>query len=115
MLANNKDELATILKGEMKVLGLRTQENAKFLAFFECIQKEAESLGKVFFLDFGQCDGTMFRGIEIDRLFGWLVPKEKADAFNRLFLNDNIAEEWDAFGTWVIPEKDGAKLSIKFQ
>lgn len=97
------------------MLGLRTRENAEFLKFFEHVQKEAESLGKVFFLDFGQCDGTMFRGIEIDRLFGWLVPKDKADVFNRLFLNDNIAEEWDAYGTWVIPEEAGDKLSIKFQ
>ncbi len=95
--------------------GLRTQESIKFLEFFECVQKEAENLGKVFFLDFGQCDGTTFQGMETDRLFGWLVPKEKAEEFNRLFLNDNIAEEWDAFGAWVIPEITDGKLTIKFQ
>lgn len=95
--------------------GLRTQENAEFLKFFECVQKEAEKLGKVFFLDFGQCDDTAFQGMETDRLFGWLVPTEKAEEFNRLFLNDNIAEEWDAFGAWAIPEIKDGKLNIKFQ
>lgn len=97
------------------MLGLRTQENVKFLEFFECVQIEAENLGKVFFLDFGQCDSTTFQGMETDRLFGWLVPKEKAEEFNRLFLSDNIVEEWDAFGAWAIPEIADGKLNIKFQ
>lgn len=95
--------------------GLRTQENVEFLNFFGCVQKEAEKLSKVFFLDFGQCDGTAFQGMETDRLFGWLVPTEKAEEFNRLFLNDNIAKEWDAFGAWAIPEITDGKLTIKFQ
>lgn len=59
------------------MLGLRTQENNEFIKFFELVQAEANKLNKVFFLDFGQCEDVQFNGMEVDSLYGWLIPKKK--------------------------------------
>lgn len=69
--------------------GLRTQENNKFLKFFKLVQEEATKIGSVFFLDCGQ--GNVFSNdqIECEGLFGWLIPKEKAEAFEPFFLNNS--------------------------
>ena len=54
--------------------GLRTQENNEFIKFFKLVQDEVKKLNKVFFLDFGQCNDILFSGMEVDSLFGWLIP-----------------------------------------
>ena len=77
--------------------GLRTRENEKFMRFFALVQKEAEKLGKVFFLDFGQCDDIQFKDMEVDTLFGWLIPKENANDFEKVFLNGEILKPWDQY------------------
>lgn len=95
--------------------GLRTRENEKFMRFFELVQKEAEKLGKVFFLDFGQCDDIQFKDMEVDTLFGWLIPKENANDFEKVFLNGEILKPWDQYCSWVIPEIVGENIDIQFE
>lgn len=69
--------------------GLRKQENQKFNNFFGLVQQEATKKGRIFFCDCGQ--GKVFENnnFECEDLCGWLIPQEKADEFEKLFLNDS--------------------------
>lgn len=96
------------------MLGLRTQESDKFINFFSIVQSEANKMGKVFFMDFGQCDDIAFEDMEIDRLFGWLVPENENKIFEKLFITDKVSEKWDKYCTWVTPEIVDGKLKIRF-
>lgn len=97
------------------MLGLRTQENNEFIKFFEIVQNEAEKLNKVFFLDFGQCDDILFKGMEVDSLFGWLIPNEVVEEFNEDFIKDVNLSKWDEYNSWVIPDIRDNKLNIVFE
>lgn len=95
--------------------GLRTQENEKFMRYFALVQEEAGRIGKVFFLDFGQCDDIRYQDMEMDTLFGWLIPEENAATFEKLFLDGSIPESWNSDCCWVIPKMTGEKLEILFE
>ena len=69
--------------------GLRKQENQKFNKFFELVQREACKKGKVFFCDCGQGDVFENDTIECEDLCGWLIPQEKVNEFEKLFLKDS--------------------------
>lgn len=97
------------------MLGLRTQENNEFIKFFEIVQNEAEKLNKVFFLNFGQCDDIPFKGMEVDSLFGWLIPNEDVEKFNVEFIKETNLSKWDEYSTWVIPNIIGDKLDVVFE
>ena len=78
--------------------GLRTLENDKFNKFFELVQKEAKKQDSVFFLDCG--GGNLFENasFECEDLFGWLIPQEKVNEFENLFLNQSSKQhEFDDF------------------
>ena len=97
------------------MLGLRTQENNEFIKFFEIVQNEAEKLNKVFFLDFGQCDDIPFKGMQVDSLFGWLIPNEDVEKFNAEFIKEINLSKWDEYNSWVIPDIRDNKLNIVFE
>lgn len=97
------------------MLGLRTQENNEFIKFFKLVQDEAKKLNKVFFLDFGQCDDIPFSGMEVDSLFGWLIPKEKVEEFNSKFMKEINLSKWDEYCAWVIPDIRDDNLDIVFK
>ncbi|MEB3429710.1 hypothetical protein VLK81_06740 [Citroniella saccharovorans] len=97
------------------MLGLRTQENNEFIKFFELVQAEANKLNKVFFLDFGQCEDVQFNGMEVDSLYGWLIPKEEVETFNKEFINKINLSKWNDYCAWVIPNIINEKLNIVFE
>lgn len=97
------------------MLGLRTQESNEFIKFFKLVQDEAKKLNKVFFLDFGQCDDIPFNGMEVDSLFGWLIPNEDVEKFNAEFIKETSLSKWDEYSSWVIPNIEGDKLNIVFE
>lgn len=97
------------------MLGLRTQENNKFIKFFKLVQDEAGKSNKVFFLDFGECEGIDFMDMEVDSLFGWLIPKEMVDKFKEKFEKEKDLSGWDEYCVWVIPEIKENKLNIVFE
>ena len=97
------------------MLGLRTQENSEFIKFFKLVQDEAKKLNKVFFLDFGQCDDIEFKGMEVDSLFGWLIPDEDVEKFNTEFIKKSNLSKWDEYFTWAIPRIIDNKLNIVFE
>ncbi|UHR03308.1 hypothetical protein LV469_03170 [Peptoniphilus sp. GNH] len=97
------------------MLGLRTQENNEFIKFFESVQDEANKLNKVFFLDFGQCEDISFNGMEVDSLYGWLIPKEEVETFNKEFIDKSNLSKWDDYCAWAIPSIANGKLNIVFE
>ncbi len=97
------------------MLGLRTQENSEFIKFFKLVQDEAKKLNKVFFLDFGQCDDIEFKGMEVDSLFGWLIPDEDVEKFNTEFIKKSNLSKWDEYSTWAIPRIIDNKLNVVFE
>ena len=97
------------------MLGLRTQENNKFIKFFKLVQDEASKANKVFFLDFGECEDIEFKDMEVDSLFGWLIPKEMVDKFKDEFEKEKVLSKWDDYCVWVIPEIKDYKLNIIFE
>ena len=53
--------------------------------------------------------------MELDRLFGWLIPEERADDFNKEFVSSKVNDKWDVFCAWVIPDVVDGQLNIKFE
>ena len=84
------------------MLGLRTQENAKFIGFFKLVQEEANKQDAVFFLDCGQGKTFENNQMECEDLCGWLIPKEKVKEFEPLFVdNSDEVNKFDDFYTSV--------------
>ena len=93
--------------------GLRTQENDKFIKFFEIVQEEAAKLDSVFFLDCGQ--GNLFENsqMECEGLCGWLIPKENVKEFESLFVNNSEQQHnFDAFYTSVDFDVKGDTINV---
>ena len=84
--------------------GLRTEENEKFLRFFAIVQEEAGKNKSVFFLDSG--DGREFETevLEGEDLMGWLIPGEKASAFEKEWENNDVSDDWSKFFCWAVWE-----------
>ena len=97
------------------MVGLRTQENVKFTAFFRVVQKAADSMGKVFFPDCGEGNQFEDETIECEDLSGRLVDRKDAEEFEKVFAsNEEIPEKWDDFGTFVSWESNGGQIRILF-
>lgn len=93
--------------------GLRTQENDKFVKFFELVQEEAAKLDSVFFLDCGQ--GKLFENsqMECEDLCGWLIPNEKVKEFESLFENNSEQQQdFDVFYTSVDFNIEGDTVKV---
>ena len=97
------------------MLGLRTQENDKFLNFWTIVQVKANSMNMSFFLDCGEGNDFENDNIECENLTGWLIPNNKVEEFNKCFLKDDIGDEWAdniVIAKWRI-QKD--KVLIDFE
>lgn len=95
--------------------GLRTKENDKFLKFFAIVQKNAKEQNSVFFMDFGQCDDVDFKGMELDTLFGWLIPNDKVDNFEKIYLTSRVDDRWNDFCVWATPSIENDHVSVIFE
>lgn len=95
--------------------GLRTQENAKFNVFFGLVQKTAQKINSIFFMDCGEGRDFETPDMEGEDMSGWLIPKEQANVFEKEFLDNNVSDEWSDFISFAIWEKAGDKVSVKFK
>ena len=79
--------------------GLRTQESDSFQKFFAIVQKAADEIGCIFFLDTGEGREFNISGIKGEDLSGWLLPKDKADGFEKVWKQFKTipSDEDDAF------------------
>lgn len=96
------------------MLGLRTKESDRFLKFFSKVQEKANLEDKVFFLDFGECKDIEFEDMEVDTLFGWLIPKQDSKDFENIFINGKIEDKWNDFYKTIDFDIKNNSLSINF-
>ena len=82
--------------------GLKTQEGKNFEAFFRLVQREAEKINAVFFLDCGEGHEFFSEHIEGEDLRGWLIPNSKADAFEKEWKNGTPGDEWQDEIIWAV-------------
>lgn len=108
-----KNCIKTINK-EILMLGLRTVESQSFLNYFKLVQAKASEYDKVFFLDFGQGEDLIIGDMEVDTLFGWLIPKENVDEFNKDFLMNYDLSGWEDYNVWVISDIDCEGVKVSF-
>ena len=96
-----------------KIKGLKTNEGQRFEKFFSIVQTAANKRNCIFFLEAG--DGRDFTDADMDGedLMGWLIPYEKADEFEQLWLKNESNEEWDEFFCFAVWEFENS-LIIKF-
>ena len=98
------------------MVGLRTQENSKFLKFWDIVQAEARKQKKTFFLDCGEGHDFENETIECEDLSGWLIPDNQLQEFQELFLSRrDIGVEWEdeiAFAIWQIKDN---KIIVTFE
>lgn len=91
--------------------GLRTQESNNFIKFFEIAQAEARKIGKVFFLDCEEGNDGIVNGIEVCNLSGWLIPAEKSNDFEVIWMKHEENDEWSDFFCFLRwQEENGLKI-----
>jgi hypothetical protein len=77
-----------------------TAEDARFVKFFNVIQKKANQIGCIFFADSGEGRDVIMDEMDGEDVSGWLIPFADADAFEKQWLigNDFIADRfWVSF------------------
>lgn len=82
--------------------GLRTHEGNEFAKFFQLVQEEAKKKNAVFFLECGEGNEFSGEGIEGEDLRGWLIPEQKADAFEREWKNGDPGDDWENNIAWAL-------------
>lgn len=95
--------------------GLKTQENERFLKYFELILQAASEQGAVFFADAG--DGHEFSNTEIEceDMMGWLIPAAQADAFEALWMQSAVDDTWSDFYVWAVWYVENDHIKIRFE
>ena len=96
------------------MLGLKTQESNKFNAFFEIVQKKASEKDCVFFLDSGDGNDFETESMEGENLQGWLVPKTKAEEFEKIWKANNEDDEWADYFCWAEWVNKRGSIDIAF-
>lgn len=70
------------------LLGLRTQEPQKVINSHQLILDAAKKQNKVFFEEAGDGHELITEDLWLEFVWGWLIPDEKVEEFNELYLND---------------------------
>lgn len=107
-IAVRKEEVEGVI-----VRGLRKPESEKFTKFFAIVQSAAREKNCVFFLDAG--DGRDFETDELEGedLMGWLIPKDKASEFEKVWEAGDVSDDWSDFFVWAMWE-NADNPTIKF-
>ena len=97
------------------MLGLRTQESKKFENYFALVQTEARKQNSVYFFDTGEGRDIETDTLEGEDLSGWLIPNEKAEAFEKEWKDfHNPLDEWNDYYTFAIWSKPN-NITITFK
>lgn len=94
------------------MVGLRTQEDSRFINFFEQIQEKAKQLNSVFFLNCGEGHSSFEDDIICTDCSGWLVPLDVLDDFQKDYESFNDSDKWDEFSAWVTWKISQSSLDI---
>ena len=95
---------------------LRTQENKAFENFFEIVRKEADKRESLFFVDCGEGRELFMPDMEGEDLFGWLIPRDRADEFEKEFVKNAVdLDKWEEFECFAQWHKKGDKIDISLE
>ena len=94
---------------------LRTHENNKFKRFFSHVREAAAKRNSIFFVDSGEGREIITDELEGEDLFGWLVPDDKVEEFEKDFKAGEVPEKWIDLCCFAIWERKGDSISIKFK
>lgn len=99
------------------MVGLRTPENDKFLAYWRIVQDAAAEKGKIFYLDAGQGYEEETETLDCEDCSGWLIDRAKKEEFEKFFHSDTgaVPEEWDDDYVLAAWEKKDGKIVITFE
>ena len=97
------------------MIGLRTNEDLKFIEFFKIVQYKAEKSGCVFFLDSGMGRDIETEEYEGEFFQGWLVPSELKCDFLSDYISFKPLEKWDDYYSFALWDLVGAELKIRFK
>lgn len=86
------------------------QDTEKFERFFELVQREANKRNSVFFVNAGDGHEADIDTLTCEDLSGWLIPKERADEFEKIWVKENAdTSKWDeeffCFAVWTANEE----------
>ena len=96
--------------------GLRTHEDGKFVKFIDLVQAQAKKQGKVFFLECEDGHDASFDDMDVAELTGWLVPQEKAEEFEAVWLAWKEDDDWVDFYISVTWKRSKfGKIKVKFE
>lgn len=97
------------------MLGLRSQEESKFIPFFEIIQRAANIKKSTFFLDCGEGHSLWDDNIICTDCSGWLIPNDKVEEFRTEYENFLALDKWEKYVAWVTwkKEKDNILVNIE--
>jgi hypothetical protein len=94
---------------------LRTQENDKFEKYFEIVRNAAKKKGCIYFVDCGEGRELFTDELEGEDLSGWLIPKEKADMFEKEFQSKDVSEKWNSYVCFAIWSNTDKGVEIEFR
>jgi hypothetical protein len=98
--------------------GLKTEEDDKFIKFFNLVQLQAGKQDAVFFLDCGEGNEVETDEISGENLSGWLVPNNKAAQFEQEWKSHNgvfYSTKWDKFFCWALWKNSRGNINISFK
>ena len=114
VVVNKNNEFVTILKGGIIMQRLRIQEGDKFLKFWELVQSTAQRQNKKFFMDTGEEREFFREDMEGEDLRGWLISLDKANEFEKHWLNHETLDEWEDNICWAEWEENNGKMTVSF-
>jgi hypothetical protein len=79
------------------------------------VQKRAAELGCVFFSDAGEGRDVTFEDMEGEDISGWLIPSERAKAFQDEWDNAQPSDQWLSFFRFAIWRIENGALLIDFK
>ena len=88
------------------MLGLRKDEGFRFNKYFEEVQKEARKSGCIYYADCGEGKDGETKDMDLEDMFGWLIPIERAKEFEKVWLHNDKKlwsddYNWDDYCTWL--------------
>ncbi len=74
-----------------------TVKNEKFAKYFAIVDQKAKERNCIFFIS--EADGREFYedDMEGDDLWGWLIPEDRADEFEKLWAEGKENDDWNDF------------------
>lgn len=98
--------------------GLKEKESPRFERFFRLVQQTAAKEHSVFFVFAGEGKNFEASDMECENLSGWLIPIDKADAFEIQWKWNNslsALQDWTDFFVWAVWSIDNEMLAIRFE